>query len=128
MPRHRLATLPLVAALLLCLGSTRGFAAPCPAVGDCGGNPFSAMQWGFNSTVTALAPSPVTATVMCGAVVNCQFLYNSLFGFATATWASTSARLMDADGACVIYQNGMANACKVGPNGLPVELLQFGVE
>jgi hypothetical protein len=35
---------------------------------------------------------------------------------------------MDATGGCVFYSGGMAVGCKVGNDGLPVELLEFDVD
>lgn len=42
------------------------------------------------------------------------------------TWADTGARLADSTGGCVLYSAG--GTCKVGSDGLPVELLSFGIE
>ncbi len=46
--------------------------------------------------------------------------------YLTAKWANTSARVNDSTGGCVFVCD--SGTCRVGNDGLPVELMQFGVE
>ena len=63
-----------------------------------------------------------------GAATGCRALRHGAARAAAlfATWPSTGARTMDSTGGCEFMCAG--GTCQVLNNGLPVELLEFGVE
>ncbi len=88
------------------------------------------------SNLALAATFPTTAHTGCtvgvpmGAAVSCvrltmevTYSYENKF---LAGWNSTNARLLDATGGCSFMCT--SGDCFVGNDGLPVELLRFGVE
>jgi hypothetical protein len=61
-----------------------------------------------------------------GAATNCAELGSSYAVFFAAFWPSPAARTMDATGGCVFTCPG--GTCKVGSDGLPVELMNFAID
>ncbi len=73
-----------------------------------------------------------TAMAVGGAVSQCQFNWvndpgeGQYDGFLQAVWPNGAAKAGDESGGCQFNCTG--GSCFMGNNGLPVELLQFGVE
>jgi hypothetical protein len=108
-------------------------AAPCPAVGSCDpvfvqlGNRHASVH-GPKVVQTYYGSLPslrYTMASACGAATSCYSTMRTAF---VARWPYTPPRTTDSTGGCIFRANGGANVCKVGRDGLPVELLQFGVE
>jgi hypothetical protein len=114
----------LALATVLSFAVPHAEAAPCPAVGSCGGTAVTAVHLAYAQNPTMVLISMRTAAYGCGS--------QSPLPFSGATficgWASTNARANDITGGCIFQSAGGENRCKVGRDGLPVELLQFGVE
>lgn len=111
-------------AFALLTAPASALAAPCPAAGSCGGtghpNPSLGTAFHQNGTVCTTA----STIYHCGGAIAC----GGSPMFVAAYWASITAKTMDTTGGCVVKCNAGANSCRVGNDGLPVELLQFGVE
>lgn len=121
-PRYPRAVTILAVAMLFWMAVPAVAASPCPAVGPCGGAPTATNRFAIQFGNTAV-PTP-TMAYHCGSATNCTQSSTAI----TALWMSTAARISDTTGGCIFSSNGGANRCKVGQDGLPVELLQFGVE
>ncbi len=100
-------------------------AAPCPALPPCGGIAVPSASFADNVSPTVLDPTQVTADYACGAATLCS---HSIASRVIARWPSPAARTGDTTGGCVFSASAGAKRCKVDNDGLPVELLQFGVE
>ncbi len=67
-----------------------------------------------------------TSGIPTGAASNCVYAITPSFRSLHATWPMSTIRLADANGGCnFMCQTGN---CFVGNDGLPVELLRFGIE
>ena len=100
-------------------------AAPCPVVGPCGGtNNFGVSQVAIAFYPTVCTVNNVTAWYFCGDATK-ALGSSSLF---LASWPNTALRTQDSTGGGIFSCNGGATRCKVGNDGLPVELLHFNVE
>lgn len=89
----------------------------------CGGTPnASAAPTAFNVNPTVCVFSTVTATSLVGDANLC----GGSASFLRAMWPSAAARTMDPTGGCIFFCP--SGSCKVGNDGLPVELKSFGVE
>jgi len=75
-----------------------------------------------NSHTGCTAGVPSGDAVQCRRTTAGTTYQNKFF----ASWPSTAARTMDATGGCIFMC--ASGDCRVGNDGLPVELLQFGVE
>ena len=64
--------------------------------------------------------------VPSGAATACLQLFNGTTVIFQATWPNTAAKLGDPLGGCGFTCPG--GLCRVGQNGLPVELLDFYIE
>ena len=109
---------PAVSLAAACPGTQAGYGA---SNADRQGN-------GSGTTATFVGPgfascmgTPVGAATMCA-----QINISGFFIDFNAKWPSTAARTMDAVGGCNFTCPGVS--CRVGQNGLPVELLTFGVD
>ncbi len=96
----------------------------CAATGIVGGSVWQAQAGQFPASYH----TGCTGGMVSGDATSCARLTNSAAwaNFFIAKWASTSARTMDTTGGCVFVCN--TGTCRVGNDGLPVELLRFGVE
>ena len=103
-----------------------GVAAPCPVgLGPCGATSILAqnrMAVAFHPTVCTV--NNVTAWYLCGGAT---YVTAQTTVFA-ASWPNTALRTQDSTGGGIFSCNGGATRCKVGNDGLPVELLHFKVE
>jgi hypothetical protein len=86
----------------------------------------------YGTEIYAFAVLPTVCTVnnmsahyRCGSAQGIAILGSSRF---VVTWSSTAERTQDATGGGIFSCNGGATRCKVGNDGLPVELLHFKVE
>lgn len=104
-------------------------------VADAGPGPCAANQPIAGGASAQVAGFPATMHTGCtagqvsGDAVSCALVTtntNSLGNFFRAIWASGAARTNDSAGGCS-FMCGTGD-CRVGMNGLPVELLHFGVE
>ncbi len=102
-------------------------AQPCPH-SMAGGVGIVADASGTGPTTNAFVGSGFNCTAQqLGAVANCQQVrYSNGFVNFIANWPSTAARTGDTTGGCQF--NCPGGTCYVRNDGLPVELLQFGVE
>lgn len=102
-------------------------AQPCPGTQGAPGGRFASM--GSSGTTTGPLFSLYgtgCVSAFSGAATGCLKNKTASSVFLTAQWPSAAARTGDATGGCVFTcQNG---SCRIGSDGLPVELLQFGVE
>ncbi len=81
-----------------------------------------AIAWNPSVCTTA----QVTMSSPVGDASSCQ-VTPSYLGL-RANWLSTAVRTMDPTGGCIFKCSAGAKQCKVDRDGLPVELLSFGVE
>jgi hypothetical protein len=65
-----------------------------------------------------------TAGIPSGAAKSCVYFSNGPYRI--AYWPSLTARIVDTVGGCIFMCT--SGDCRVGNDGLPVELLQFGVQ
>ncbi len=80
-------------------------------------------------TFVSSAITACTGGMVSGAATMCQHATSAGSypgNFFQATWPNTAARVTDATGGCS-FLCGL-QSCRVGRNGLPVELLSFGVD
>jgi len=120
-------SLPLAALILLSPSATTTAAA---GPGPCSANTqYPTSRYALARSWPSTLHTGCTAGVPSGDATNCNAITDhhnvgvNLFG---ATWPSQSARIMDAVGGCIFMC--ASGDCRVGNDGLPVELLQFGVE
>lgn len=104
------------------LGAGDAHAQPCPGMSAVG-VVHVAYNAGIPSTVSCAPGTPVGAAIMCA---HAQMFPTTAMNVLIAYWANTAARTMDAAGGCAFMCN--TGDCHVGNNGLPVELLVFGLE
>ena len=120
-------SLPLAALILLSPSATTTAAA---GPGPCSANTqFYTQRYAIASNWAATVHTGCTAGVPSGAATNCIAITDHHMGggnLFAATWVSPTARTMDAVGGCIFMC--ASGDCRVGNDGLPVELLQFGVE
>ncbi len=100
------------------------FAGPCPgALHKGSGNA------GYARTFPSAAATGCTAGVPSGAATGCERRTYDSFSPSnhfSAVWPIGTARANDPTGGCSFMCD--SGDCRVGNDGLPVELLQFGVE
>lgn len=123
--KRRHATLAIFATALMTAGAL--MVSPAHAQ-PCGGSAIvdSDLASNFRSGVMA-TKSQCTAGSPVGAATNCFRTLSASVQHFVAYWPSSAARAGDATGGCVFMCLTGGN-CRVGNDGLPVELLQFGVE
>ncbi len=108
--------------------STPALAAPCPGTAEATLN--LAGVFSFTSIGPSAPLIDLIGTGCAGAfkgdATGCSVVVTAPFPLLRATWPNTMARTEDPTGGCsFMCQNG---DCVVRNNGLPVELLHFGVE
>ena len=96
-------------------------AAPCPGPNTSAA--FSSASRTGTAAAMHIAGGGCLPGVPSGAATACTTVAMSAFA---ATWPSTTARTMDATGGCTFPCN--LGSCRVGQDGLPVELLDFKVK
>jgi len=120
-------SLPLAALILLSPSATTTAAA---GPGNC--NAYShnvTTRFAFAFTFPSTVHTGCTDGVPSGDATNCSAVTDAAHieeNHFSATWPSQAARMMDAVGGCIFMCT--SGDCRVGNDGLPVELLQFGVE
>ncbi len=117
-------TIAFAAATMLALSFPETLAAqPCPG----GPQVESSMAWAawFPASVTCNDGTAVPPAVDCQKYTGHSTPVLS-FNWLLATWPDTGIRTMDAVGGCLFMCS--TGDCRVGSDGLPVELLHFGVE
>ncbi len=122
---RRSAAMLVIASLHFGPASSASAAGPCAANLHFGGNAAAVARSfaaAFHTGCTAASPS--------GAATQCNLTTNSgvpYFNALVAVWPSAAARTNDPVGGCVFMCNN-TGTCRVGNDGLPVELLHFAVE
>ena len=102
---------------------------PAPAAAQIcpGNNAFGITRQAINDTfpksVTCAAGIPYGMATVCFKFTGTTDANSNAL---VARWPNITARLSDATGGCRFNCN--VGSCRVGGDGLPVELLQFGVE
>jgi hypothetical protein len=81
-----------------------------------------ANYWTAGDHTGCTAGVPSGAATACNASTGGTFNQNKFFAF----WPSQTARVGDLTGGCIF--NCSFGTCRVGNDGLPVELVQFGAE
>jgi len=122
------ATLCLSLASIILLSpsaTTTAAAGPGPCEAD---DPYASGAYAYADSFLATVHTGCTAGVPSGAAIGCIAVTNGagLLNFFAARWPSAAARTMDTTGGCIFMCT--SGDCRVGNDGLPVELLQFGVE
>lgn len=124
--RARSVLATLIAAAAFCLGLN----APANASGPClGATHYVSQEQAWAKSFMASEVSGCTGGVASGAATMCGRVTVATAPNANefnARWANESARIADTMGGCVFMCTSYT--CRVGNDGLPVELLGFGVE
>lgn len=123
-----LKTLALTAAILA-TGLFSGAPSAVAGPGSCAANSHMALaSQAVAISFSAALHSGCTNGIPSGAVTGCYRQTNSatMYNDFLAVWPSTAARTMDLSGGCSFMCT--SGDCRVANDGLPVELLQFGVE
>ncbi len=94
------------------------------AAQPCGGTHAVSGRYASVRNPTVCIPTGVTVGQFVGDASTCVTYVS---GTRVAFWLNTAARLADDVGGC-IFKCGPSTQCKVGNDGLPVELLHCGVE
>ncbi len=115
-------TLSLSALLSCTLAVTPAFAQPCPGAAPLAFNQV-AKKLTFASTIVCTDGVPSGAATACMKLTTAPTASSNTLA---ALWPNTALRLGDATGGCMF--NCSTGPCRVGNDGLPVELLSFGVE
>ncbi len=105
----------VVAALAAVLVTSTAAAQPC------GGTPGALGNLATQANPTVLAPLAVSMITTVAPATSCLVSFSHL----TAQWPSAAARTGDAVGGCIFI--APSGTCRVANDGLPVELLSFGV-
>ncbi len=123
----RLLMLATLATATLCISTTAGTAGaagPCAApVHFANANNALALSFTSNQHTGCTSGIAQGAAVLCARVTGSS---SSSFNVLRAQWVSSAARNGDSTGGCSFMC--ASGDCFVGNNGLPVELLRFGVE
>ena len=113
----------VIAALIPLFPLTSASAGGPPCPGNPGSTNRKAWVADFPDSVTCTAGVPVSEAVSC---VKNTGMAAQPTNFLQATWPSFLVRIGDSVGGCSFVCN--TGACFVGNDGLPVELLTFGVD
>ena len=139
-PRHRLlgdfpllralALSTLVSSMAVCLLAPPAYSQPCPGMSStftgAGAWRSSYVATSPTQPLKAFIGTGCTAQIIGTKVTACPIFEAPNYAQLQANWASLGARTGDATGGCsFMCQNG---DCVVRNDGLPVELLGFGVD